>query len=394
MAANLTDSSPSRLWTRDYVLQLVSAFFWAASLYLLLPAIPLYVTDILRGSATDVGMLTTVASLSALVARLVGGWGCDRWGRRLAQVAALVLFTLATFGYHLARSIGAMQWIRLLYGIPLGVITSVAVTVTSDLVPEARRGEGIGNQTIVGTAALMIFPLLAFPVLDRAGYGGLFWLAGGLCIVSLGAAWAVRYLPVRDATVRFGLSGMVEKRVAGLAWMEWLVALGYGGSISFISLWAEQIGVANPGSFFALYAVGIIIVRIVVGRLYDRRGPTLPLVGGLVLLAAGYLALASTTAAIGYYVGAAVFGAGIGAVLPSLTTMAVSMVPPARRGAAGATALAGFDIGMVIGPLLGGWLASLVGGYRGLFVAAALFTVAPVVLYFARVRSEYEGHRR
>lgn len=386
-------SSPSRLWTRDYVLQLTSAFFWAASLYLLLPTIPLYVTDVLRGSASDVGMLTTVTSLSALGARLVGGWSCDHWGRRPAQVAALALFVLSSLAYQLARSVAAMQWIRLLYGIPLGVITSVAVTVTSDLVPAARRGEGIGIQTLVQTVALALFPLLAFPVLARAGYGGLFWLAGGLGVVSLGAAWVVRYPPVCDRSARFGLGTLVEKRVGWLAAMEWLVALGYGGSISFISLWATQIGVANPGSFYALYAVGIMIVRVVTGRLYDRRGPTLPLVGGLVLLAAGYLTLAASATTVGYYVGAAVFGAGIGAVMPSLTTMAVSMVPPARRGAAGATALAGFDTGMVMGPLLGGWLATGAGGYRGPFVAAALLMVVPVVLYFARVRPAYEARQ-
>jgi MFS family permease len=385
--------SLSRLWTRDYLLQLGSVFLVSSSFYVLLPLLPVYVTDVWAGTLSQVGLLATVMSASAVPARLFGGWACDRWGRRPVQIGSLALFALISLGYPLASSLTALLAVRLLYGLPFGGVTAANVTVTSDLVPEQRRGEGLGYYTLAQTLALAIFPVLAFRLLGRFGYLWLFWLAVWLLLGSVILAALIRHPDVRDPAVRLNLRGLLERRIGWLSLLEFLVALGYAGAISFISLHATRVGVSNGGIFYSLYAAGAAVVRPVAGKLYDRRGPNLPVLGGLGGMALAYALLAVWEAPAGFYLGSLVYGIGLGALTPSVTAMAVSLVPPARRGAATATLFAGFDVGMVVGPLMTGLAAEGPGGYRLMFALAAVLIVPAVVLYLLKVRPQFEGRR-
>ena len=68
---------------------------------------------------------------------------------------------------------------------------------------------------------------------------------------------------------------------------------------------------------------------------------------------------------------AAVFGsAGFGACAPLVQTLALSSTPPERRGAASNTAFTGLDLGMLIGPVVGGNVAEALVGVTGSLVGA------------------------
>jgi predicted MFS family arabinose efflux permease len=385
-------SSPrqARLWTRDFVMLLGSTLLMWSSFYFLLPVLPLYVVQRLNGTAAQVGLQMTAVGILSVVGRLFCGWACDRWGRRPVQLIFLALFCVAAFSYNLATTFGVLLLIRFLHGLPFGGSTTAGQVVASDLVPAARRGEGIGYYVSAGTVAMAIGPALALAILGPGDFNRLFVAAGLLAAAALVLAWLIRQPLVRNPQARFSLASLFERSVLGVSIVGLFIALGYSGIVTFVSLYAQELGVANAGVFFTLYAVGMLLIRPLAGRLYDRRGPGLVMAGGLALLALSYLALALWRAAPGYLAAGLLFGLGYGAVIPTVQAMAVSVVPPERRGAANATLFAIFDVGMSIGPYVNGLLAEA-GGYPMVYLVAAALLVVPAVLFFGRVMGEYSG---
>jgi MFS family permease len=378
----------TRLWTRDFALLLGSTLLVWGSFYFLLPTLPLYVVQRLGGNPAQVGLLMAAVGVLSIVGRLFSGWAADRWGRRQVQLLFLALFCVIVFSYNLATTFGLLLLVRFLHGFPFGGGTTAGQVVVSDLVPAERRGEGIGYYTLAQTAAMAMGPVLAFAILGRGDFRRLFVTAGVLGVGALVLAWGIRHPLVRDPSVRFSLAGLFERRVLWMSIVGLFIALGYSGVTSFISLYAQELGVANPGIFYTLYAVGVVAIRSLMGRIFDRRGPGLVMAAGLALLGLSYVTLALWHTEPGYLVGGLLFGLGYGATVPTVQAMAISVVPAARRGAANATLFAIYDMGMSIGPYVNGLLAEN-GGYRTMYLAGAALLVVPAVLFYGRVMGEY-----
>jgi MFS family permease len=378
-----------RLWTRDLVLLLGSTLLMWSSFYFLLPVLPLYVVQRLGGTPAKVGLLMAAVGVLSIVGRLVSGWAADRWGRRPVQLLFLALLCAIVFGYNVAATFGLLLLVRFLHGFPFGGSGTAGQVVASDLVPAERRGEGIGYYTLAQTLAMAVGPVLAFAILGRGDFGGLFVSAGLLGLGALVLAWCIRQPLVRDPTVKFSLAALFERRVLWMSIVGLFIALGYSGVTSFISLYAVELGVANPGVFYSLYAAGVLLIRWLMGRVFDRRGPGLVMGAGLVLLGLCYVTLALWRTEVGYLAGGLLFGLGYGASVPTVQAMAVSVVPPARRGAANATLFAIYEIGMSIGPYMNGLLAETGGGYHTMYLVGAALLVVPAVLFYGKVGREY-----
>jgi predicted MFS family arabinose efflux permease len=380
-----------RLWTRDLVLLLGSTLLVWSSFYFLLPVLPLYVVQRLGGGPAQVGLLMAAVGVLSIVGRLFSGWAADRWGRRPVQLLFLAFFCAIVFSYKLAASFGLLLLVRFLHGFPFGGSTTAGMVVASDLVPAARRGEGIGYYSLAQTLAMAVGPALAFAILGRGDFSRLFVMAGLLGVGALVLAWCIRHPVVRDPAVKFSLAALFERRVLWMSVVGLFIALGYSGVTSFISLYAKQLGVANPGLFYTLYAVGVVVIRSVVGRVFDRRGPGLVMAAGLALLGLCYITLALWRTEVGYLAGGLLFGLGYGASVPTVQAMVVSVVPPARRGAANATLFAIYDVGMSIGPYVNGLLAETGGGYPTMYLVGASLLVVPAGLFWWRVTPRHGG---
>lgn len=383
-------SSRDELWSRDFILLLGSTLLLWGSFYFILPTLPLYVVQQLHGNPAQVGLLSGVLGITAVIARPLSGWAADRWGRRPVQLLFLLLFAVVVLTYNFAASVALLVLIRLLHGIPFGAATTAGMTVAADLVPRSRRGEGIGYYTLAQTLSMALGPVLAFAILGGGQFPRLFLTASLIAFAALLLAWAIRHPLVRDAQASFTWQSMIEKRVGWLSLTALFIALGYSGIVSFVTLYGEELHVGNAGLFFTLYALGMMLVRPGAGQAFDRQGPSAVVAGGLALLFLAYLMLALWRTAAGFLCAGLLYGLGYGAVVPSIQAMAVNMVPAVRRGAANATVFSIFDIGMTVGPYVLGLLAQAMGGYAAVYLVAAILLAVPTLLFFWRVMPEYQ----
>jgi MFS family permease len=383
-------TSQEKLWSRDYVLFLGSTVLLWTSFYFPLLALPIYVMQHLHGSQTQAGLLSGMLTISAVLSRPLAGYAVDRWGRRWIQLASLLLFCGVVFSYNLAQTLLTLFAIRLLHGIPFGAATTASSAVAADLVPAARRGEGIGYFALAQTVATAFGPALALSVLGDGQFTRLFVTAGLIAVGALALASMVRYPPIRNPAARFSLRSALERRVGWLSVTSIFISLGYGSIISFVTLYAAELGIARAGLFFSAFAAGVVLTRLVAGRIFDRHGPKPVISASLGVLAAGYVILALVHTEMGFLAAAFVLGLGFGAVTPSLQTMAVNSVPAARRGAANGTLFSAFDIGIGLGSSLLGAVAQSAGSYATMYWLAGLILIIPALLFFLVVMPRYD----
>jgi MFS family permease len=382
-------TSQVKVWSRDLLLLFGTVLLAWNSHYLLVPILPLYAAQRLQASPSQVGVLMGILATAAIFSRLLAGYALDRWGRRSIQIVFLALYGVVVFVYGLAPSIAALILLRLLRGIPFGIATTSCDTIASDLVPAARRGEGLGYYALAQTLAMVIGPALALAVLGEGRFERIFVIAGGSALAAAALAWWIRHPPIRSATTSFSLRSSFERRVGWLSLIMLFIALGFGSLMSFVGLYAAELGIANAGLFFSLYAVGLLTAQAGSGRILDRRGPRWVVGGGLGLLSAAYAALALWQTAAGFFGAAYAMGLGFGAVSNSMRAMAINLVPQERRGAANGTLYSVYGIGIASGSALLGAAAQAVRSYAATYLFVAGIMLVAILLFFVVIMPRY-----
>ena len=165
----MNKSNQPKLWTFEFsVLCAASLLIYSAQM-MLNPTIQMYVKDRLGLGSTEVGLAGTMFTMAALFARPLSGYAVDRWNRRVVLIISTIWFALSMSAHSLVNTFGLLLVMRLLHGLPFSSVTTALNTVATDLVPPARRGEGIsvfGFTQALGQAA---GPYLAFSALDGLG---------------------------------------------------------------------------------------------------------------------------------------------------------------------------------------------------------------------------------
>jgi hypothetical protein len=121
----------------------VGMFFLFTAFYLLLPTLPQFIKQ-MGGNEAQVGLAAGAFMLSAVIFRPIVGGLLDRFGRRPFIVWGLLLFILAMYMYNWIGGIVVLMGLRILHGISWAVSTTAIITAVTDMIPSARRGEGMG----------------------------------------------------------------------------------------------------------------------------------------------------------------------------------------------------------------------------------------------------------
>ena len=120
----------------------------------------------------------------------------------------------------------------------------------------------------------------------------------------------------------------------------------FGAVVSFLPLFVKAADLGNPGLYFSVYSIVVVVSRPFAGRLSDRFGRAAVIVPGMVCLTVAMTTLAFSSSLFGLLVAAALQGLGFGGVQPSIMALVVDRAPLHERGAALATLMGAFDVGV------------------------------------------------
>jgi len=353
----------NRLYTRDFVLAALANLSNAFGVQMLVATLPLYVLS-LGGTQTDVGLVTGAIAFTALLFRPLMGWLTDAWRRRPLVLIGTSCYGFASIVYLLTNTIPFLLFGRVVHGIGLSCYTTASNAYIADIAPFRRRAEAVGIFAATQAIGLIVGPVAGYALITRLGFHPLFYFSAGLAFlaffISLFARERMQESPVprQPWSLR---TGIVTAEALPMAWMALCMGLGFGSVSSFIAIFAQRHGFGNPGLYFMMQAIALLVSRIFLGRLADRYGrPTVILPGVILMaLALGMLPLANTF--VLFAVSALLFGLGFGAAQPATMAVLIDRVRAEKRGIATSTYYTGFDGGVSIGSILLGAVSQHLG---------------------------------
>lgn len=372
VAPPAAESRP-HLLTQGFVLTCLSTFFFFLSFYLLLPTLPLYALQHGMGES-EIGLIIGVFALTSLVVRPYVGRAIDRRGRKGMLLLGTAVFLAAALAYHFTRTVGSLLALRLLHGSGMGFFTTAASAVITDLAPAARRGEAMGYFGLAANLAMAVGPALGIWLVSDGTFGWLFLTAGGVALAAALLATGVpETLPAGTAPPTAG--PLLSRAALFPAGAMLTLCVTYGAVVSFLPLLGRQVGMANPGLFFTIYAVFLVLTRPQAGLLSDKVGRAAVVLPGMALVAAAMAALAAASAPGWLLLSGALFGIGFGAAHPALMALTADRVEAAERGRAMATFYAALELGIGSGSVLLGILLAY-SSFPAMFGAAAAIAAA------------------
>lgn len=368
-----------KIWTRDFVLIVMSNFFVFLGFQMTLPTIPLFVEE-LGGNDQLIGIVVGIFTFSALLLRPFAGHALESKGRGFVYLIGLAIFVLSVGSFGFVKSLMILFVMRIIQGIGWGFSTTASGTIATDLIPAKRRGEGMGYYGLSGNLALALGPTLGLTLTGILSFKYLFLICGVLGLSAFLLSSRIRYKKVEQKSVSLKKWDFYEKSALAPSMLLFFLTVTFGGIASFLPLYSAQKGITGIQWYFLLYALALLFSRTFAGKIYDQKGHQAVFIPGalLIIIAMGLLAWLPNN--IVMYTAALIYGLGFGTVQPALQAWSVKECPPHRRGMANATFFSFFDLGVGIGAMLFGQIAHVL-GYSSIYIVSAISVFFSILLY-------------
>ncbi|CAI8853766.1 MFS transporter [Bacillus sp. S4] len=370
-----------RLWTKNYIMLTITALLLFSGFYLLMPTLPIFIKQ-LGGSESQVGFIIGVFTISAVILRPIVGGLMDRYGRRVFIISGLLFFAITMYFYDWVTGVIFLVVLRILHGISWAIATTSIGTAVTDVIPQSRRGEGMGWYGLAMTLGMALGPILGLWIVKSLSFHYLFLLCTALAIMAFILAFGTK-IPAVQHTSKKPIS-FFEKTVLPVAIVTFFLSFTFGGITTFLPLFAANIQV-NAGTFFLVYAVTLTVIRPLAGKISDKHGEGIIIVPALFILIVALLVLAMTKGIVGLVITAILYGIGFGSAQPALQIVTLRLASPEKRGVANATFFTAFDLGIGLGAILLGFVSQLM-GYQMIFIVCAVSGFISLLIFILLVK--------
>lgn len=379
----------SRLWTKNFISVSVSNFFLFMTFYFLLVTMPVYVLSEMGGKESDAGLATTIFLVSAILIRPIAGQWIEKFGGKVILLCSLVIFSGATLLYFSADTILALLLIRFIHGIGFGMGTTATGSIVASIIPDSRRGEGMGYFVLSSNLAMVVGPFLGLTVMQTWGVSTMLMMS---TVAATTGLIMCLFIKVPKTTLNndegkiikssFSFKELFEVKAIPIAVSGAFFAIVYSSLLSFVSIYAEDIGVGSVSSyFFVIYAVVLLLSRPYTGKWFDLYGANAIIYPSIFFFAIGMFILGNAHTTFMFLLAAAFAGLGWGTIFPSFQTIAITMAEPKRRPMATATFLSIYDIGIGLGSFIVGLAAAKV-SLGNLYIYSSFYILIGIGIYF------------
>lgn len=401
-------------YSKDIILVLTASFFYMASPMLVTPLITGF-TESIGGSAGLMGIVGGMMNLCSLVCRPLAGNLADRMSKYRLSLIGAVLMTAACGGYIAAPNALIVVVSRIINGVGFACCSVCMATWVSNMLPRNKIGSGMGFYGMMNALAMAVAPAIGVSAFQRFGYRISFCIA---LVFSIAVMIVIQFVgdkgePEKAADMKAGLkeqeqesdAGLIMENAAGLiresgiqlrkgngiqlvdvrvlpiALIIMLFAIPYCATQSFLVTYASvrELNV-TVSFFFPSYAVMLLLLRLVLKNYFDKLPFKVFLAGSSACMLLAILCLTVMNSNIVMFTGAFFLAGGYGIMSSVCQSTAMLLAGKENRGLANSTYYIGLDLGMALGPMIGGAL------YGGLdirwFYPVLMLTVPLAVLVY------------
>ncbi|UYW01204.1 MFS transporter [Flavobacterium agricola] len=386
--------TPPKLWTANFILSCSSSFLIAFAFYLVGSVMPFFVSTEFGTNDEETGLILASYIIAALVLRPFSGYLVDTFPRKKILIYSLILFTVLFYGYMVASTLFILVLIRVLQGFTWSTTTTANSTLTIDIIPSEKRGEGIGYYGLTSTLSMAIGPMLGLLMYEYYPVEVNFYAATFFGFLSLVLAWFIK-VPHREpdpekAPISLDRFILLKAIPVGINLLG--IAMCYGSFYAFAALYGKQLQVENTGWFFLFMAVGMTLSRLFAGKLLDRGHMHKLMAFSLILLAISLFAFGFATSKNIFFISAFFIGLSYGVLSPIFQNLFINLAKPEKRGTANSTFFTFYDLGIGIGMVVSGKVAHAF-GYHAIFISGAVLILTTLAFYWFISKPLYNKHK-
>jgi MFS family permease len=380
--STVTQQPAIPLLTLNFALICLSNLTLYMVFYGLNPTLPIYIEQF--GGTTEIaGLALTSLTLAAIISRPVTGWCVDKYGRRLFLVIGLLLFLLPSLIFIWMIPVWWLILLRFVQGLGWGVGHTAVTNVALDVVPPQRMGEGMGYFTLFTSIAMALSPPIALWMISQYSFQSLFTVTALVIICTLIVTFFIRY-PRVEKPPAGERPVFLEKSALLPSLVILLIMFSYTAVVSFLALYALDLGLQTAGYFFTASAITTMAARPLSGYIVDktgRKGFNICFGIGTVAPIIALVILAFLSSTLHLVIAGLLYGVCLGFIYSTILIITVRRAPPERKGAANATYWTAVDVGMAVGSMFWGFIAASM-GYQLMFILTIIPLAAAIFIYY------------
>lgn len=302
------------------------------------------------------GLVISIFSFSALIARPFSGWVTDNLGRKWAMIGGCIFCIIAGCLYPFATTVSFFLLIRLVHGFSTGFTPTGFTAFTSDTIVANHRGRAMGWQGMFNNIGTSIGYALGAFIISAWGQNYLFICSAIFAIVAL---FLFSLLPetippeIKGKT-KIGLDSLFYLPAWKPGLLMALVCVSLGSILTIMPDYTKSLGFSNAGLFLSIYITFSLLFRLVSGKISDALGRSWSTAIGTLsqCISMGLLIWGHTH--FTFYISAFFYGIGQGFNAPSLFAWAGDTADSKHRGRALASLFMTLELGIILGGYFGG----------------------------------------
>ena len=347
-----------KMYPKDIMLVLTATFFYMSS--------PMLVTPLITGFAENIGATAAVMgfvgglmNLVSLFCRPLAGNLADRLSKYKVSFIGGVFMTAACVGYVFAPNEAVLVISRIINGFGFACCSVCMSTWMSNMLPKEKVGSGMGVYGTMNALGMALAPAIGVSVYQRFGYRTAFVIA---LVFSAAIMIVIQFIgdkgePEETLTEEKKHFELIDVRVIPISLIIMLFAIPYCATQSFLVTYTEVRKLTVTVSmFFPFYAVVLIILRLTLRNLFDKLPFGVFLGASCVCELIAILLLAVMRNNVMMFLAAAFLAGGYGIMSSVCQSTAILLAGKEKRGLANSTYYIGLDLGMTLGPMIGGAL--------------------------------------
>ena len=329
-----------------------------------------------------IGVIISAFAAAQLLTQIPMGRLSDRIGRVYPVISGFGLMALAATLYHFATIPGQFVALQALAGVGAGCLWPPLLAMLTDNVDPAERGRMMGIFNTVFFLGVGIGPLLGGFIAGTFGHNAVFsaWtgvslLGALLCLAAIKESATERRAAAAKSRASSAEGAPLIKPGLWTTFAAGCVIRARGGvctsfNNALLPLYAIALLDATPamiGSIMFIHGMGLAFFNIPGGMMSDRMGRRFPALAGSLVATAGVLWYSVASGYWALFAAVALAGAGAAFATPAVAALTADVCDPRRRGEAFGYFLTSFNLGMVLGALVFGFVSDILGLWGAVF---------------------------
>ncbi|HJP85057.1 MAG TPA: MFS transporter [Gemmatimonadaceae bacterium] len=326
---------------------MITAFVDMLGLAMIIPLLPFYATK-MGASATVVGVLIAAFSIAQLASAPLWGRVSDRYGRRPALLAGLLISAVAYVIFAYASTLWLLLLSRTIQGFGGGTIGVVQAYVADASDPN-DRAKSLGWLSAATSLGAVVGPAIGSvlihwgrhaPGIASAMFCVLVSVFAGIYLrESLDDSLTTMERQVPHQTSSSAVWSVISRPKEPAQRLIWIYTIGigafYGTAPTLPLILANRLPIteANVG-FFVMYlgGMGVVVRAGILGKMIEWLGEARLTRLGLLLLAAGLALISAVHSYLTLALALTLMPLGTAFVFPCVTAMLSRVVPKRHRG--------------------------------------------------------------